>query len=609
MTYNVNKTLAYSSVIYQTALEGLGNSMTFASNSIAVGDINGDGFNDIFCAPWVSGIKAKPLVLIGDGTGKFANKTSQYFAASVTFDVAKTVSIGDYNSDGLNDLIVFDTGSEDPSDYVNGNFPGAQNQYFQQTSTGFVLQPYLPNNDTNTFNHASMMADIDGDGDTDYLGTQLGGPNFTGYGLTLGENVNGQFVDKSALLPIEIRYKLSADWSLYTGVNVQTPGSVSVADLNNDGRMDIITASYGADGVTNNESVRISTQNSDGTFSQTTVGYVPQSLKDEGCVGAVSISAGDIDNDGLKDLAIVWEGVGVSGLQILHNDGNNSFSDVTVSALGSNLFREVNVRDATGNYMPLVSSVTFADADLDGFVDLIFGQMGSSPDQYINSSGHSTGNSLFLNDKSGHFIGWTPNLTSTQFINVVGASEHPWGAGDPVIADVNGDKRMDMIFIDGINGSTITVNSVIASASSGSSTVSSTTGTSSNDKLIGTSGNDTLNGGAGVDKMTGNAGADSFVFDNIAVGGADKITDFKLTDGDVFVFDVDVFTSLAGGLAAENVVISAKPKAVDENDYLLFSTKGKLYYDADGSGSGAAVLIAGVKGSFSGIDYQSFQIV
>jgi hypothetical protein len=34
----------------------------------------------------------------------------------------------------------------------------------------------------------------------------------------------------------------------------------------------------------------------------------------------------------------------------------------------------------------------------------------------------------------------------------------------------------------------------------------------------------------------------------------------------------------------------------------------KLYYDADGSGSGAAVLIAGVKGSFASIDYTSFMI-
>lgn len=469
--YNVLATQIASNILYQASLAGLGNSMLFAPSSIATGDINGDGFNDIFCTPWISGYQAKPLVLIGDGTGKFTDQTSKYFSSSVAFDVAKTVSIADFNSDGMNDLMVFDTGSEDPSDFVNGNFPGAKNQYFLQTSTGFVSQS-LPNNGSATFNHTSATADMDADGDIDYLGTQLGGPNFTGFGLTLGENVAGQITDNSSLLPIEIRYKLSANWSLYTGLNFQVPGAVSAADMNNDGRNDIITASYGQDNLTGQMTVRISSQNADGTFSQQIVGTMPQALKDKGFAGAVSVSAGDIDGDGKKDLAIVWEAPGKSAVQILHNDGNG-FSDVTTSILGSNLFREVNVRDATGNYAPMIAGAKLIDVDHNGFADLVLSQMGSSPDQYLNSAGHATGDSLFLNDKAGHLIGWTPNLTSTQFVNAVGATDHPWGAGDPVMMDVNGDSALDMVFIDGVNGSTITVNSLIAALQTISVTSSS----------------------------------------------------------------------------------------------------------------------------------------
>lgn len=147
------------------------------------------------------------------------------------------------------------------------------------------------------------------------------------------------------------------------------------------------------------------------------------------------------------------------------------------------------------------------------------------------------------------------------------------------------------------------------------------TGTSGNDELSGLAGNDQLSGGAGddvliggegIDKLAGGTGADAFVFDNYSGSGAsaaDKIADFKISEGDTFVFDTTVFTALAGGISADNVVIGAKVKASQTDDYLIFVTKGgKLYYDADGSGSGAAVQIAGIKGSFSGIDATSFDI-
>lgn len=116
-----------------------------------------------------------------------------------------------------------------------------------------------------------------------------------------------------------------------------------------------------------------------------------------------------------------------------------------------------------------------------------------------------------------------------------------------------------------------------------------------NDKVVSGSGNDIINGGAGADKLTGGAGNDSFVFDNLAQGGIDSISDF-LTLSDVLVFEDSVFTSLAGGIAAENLVVGAGAVAQDSNDYLIFNTTGgKLYYDADGNGAGAAIQIAALK--------------
>ncbi|NMF91353.1 calcium-binding protein [Aromatoleum petrolei] len=124
-------------------------------------------------------------------------------------------------------------------------------------------------------------------------------------------------------------------------------------------------------------------------------------------------------------------------------------------------------------------------------------------------------------------------------------------------------------------------------------------GGAGNDTITTGAGADLIYGGEGADKINGGGGSDVFVFDNLAVGGKDTINDFNAAE-DFFAFDTTVFGSLAGGITAENVVVGAKAAALETDDYLIFDTQGgKLYYDADGSGAGAAVQIAVVKGSVS----------
>src|SRR5690606_27329601 len=66
------------------------------------------------------------------------------------------------------------------------------------------------------------------------------------------------------------------------------------------------------------------------------------------------------------------------------------------------------------------------------------------------------------------------------------------------------------------------------------------------DLLIGSLGDDVLNGGAGSDLMTGGAGRDEFVFDSVAAGDHDTITDFSLgSDGDVLNVS-DLLSGLGG---------------------------------------------------------------
>ena len=124
-------------------------------------------------------------------------------------------------------------------------------------------------------------------------------------------------------------------------------------------------------------------------------------------------------------------------------------------------------------------------------------------------------------------------------------------------------------------------------------------GTSGIDKIVAYGGADYLYGKGGADQLTGGTGADKFVFDTRFDGTIDQIMDFNPLE-DVFYLDNAIFTKLgSGSLSAPrkiwgtNLEDGAGAKANDSNDYLAYdSNTGKLSYDADGSGSGAAVVFA-----------------
>ena len=129
-------------------------------------------------------------------------------------------------------------------------------------------------------------------------------------------------------------------------------------------------------------------------------------------------------------------------------------------------------------------------------------------------------------------------------------------------------------------------------------------GGSGNDTLYGGDGKDTISGGEGADdligggsadKLTGGGGADRFILDVLETKTVDAITDF--TEADTLVFAQSAFMKLENA-TSENLAINKKAAELDLDDYLIYDSKtGKLYYDEDGSGSIAAIQIAGIKGA------------
>jgi serralysin len=128
------------------------------------------------------------------------------------------------------------------------------------------------------------------------------------------------------------------------------------------------------------------------------------------------------------------------------------------------------------------------------------------------------------------------------------------------------------------------------------------TGNAAANFFFGGNGNDTLSGAGGADRLQGGAGNDAFVF-NAAPGSAnsDVVVDFA-TGVDKLQMENSVMTAIGatGSFAAGDVRFWAAAGATsghDANDRIVYnSSNGNLYYDADGSGSGAAQLIATLQG-------------
>jgi Ca2+-binding RTX toxin-like protein len=112
----------------------------------------------------------------------------------------------------------------------------------------------------------------------------------------------------------------------------------------------------------------------------------------------------------------------------------------------------------------------------------------------------------------------------------------------------------------------------------------------------------------------GGAGQDCFWFYTAGTTHVDVISDFTgagATVGDVICLNDIFFTVLTvGPLEEGNFVSGAGVSALDADDHILYNTAtGALFYDADGSGPGAAVKFATISGSPDSVDFTDFEVV
>jgi Ca2+-binding RTX toxin-like protein len=130
----------------------------------------------------------------------------------------------------------------------------------------------------------------------------------------------------------------------------------------------------------------------------------------------------------------------------------------------------------------------------------------------------------------------------------------------------------------------------------------SITGNAAVNTLLGLEGDDTFDSGSGNDTLSGGDGADTYIFSSGIKGSknVDTIKDF-VSGEDKILLSADIFSKLATALGVidgndptplsdgDFFVAGAKVKPTDATSYILYDTNtGRVYYDADGNGKGAA---------------------
>ncbi|HEV2696325.1 MAG TPA: FG-GAP-like repeat-containing protein [Verrucomicrobiae bacterium] len=369
---------------------------------VVVTDLDGNGGPDIATA---NDGNTSISVLINDGKGKFG--------AAIPFTVGNRpqgIAAADVNGDGKPDLISANRFDNGVSVLTNASTT------FGPPSVPFITtQPVGHTNLIGTAVAFSVVAASSTGpqlfnyqwrfGGTNLLGATNNtlslsnlATNQSGSYTVVVTNSAGSVTSSPAILDVRLFFiQVNLALSSTPGVG-SSPQGVTVADVNGDGRLDLISANAGGSTLT------IKTNDGTGFFvtaSSPTVGSSPSMA-----------AAADINGDGRVDL--ISANYFSASLTVLTNNGNGGFGLSKTLGVGAN-----------------PEWVAVADMNGDGRLDLIS----------ANAGGNTV--TVLTNNGAGGFVGSSTN----------GVGNNPWCVA---AADVNGDGKMDLISANSVDG-TLTV--------------------------------------------------------------------------------------------------------------------------------------------------------
>jgi hypothetical protein len=394
-------------------------------SSVAVADLNGDGRPDIVVTDQPSAVVS---VLVNQTT---PGSSTPQFASPANFATGNgptSVAVGDLNGDGLTDLVVADSNANAVSVLLNQTTPGGPLNFTNHVDFATGQSP-----------DSVAVADLNGDGKPDVA---VADGSFSGYVSVL--------LNQTA--PGSASPQLAAHVDFAAG---SLPKSVAVADLNGDGKPDLVVANEYSNSVS--VFLNMTTPGAAAPSFAANVDFATGSLPD-------AVTVKDLNGDGKLDVIVANNSSTVSVLLNTTMPGTApSFAAHMDSATGQTP-TSVAAADFNGDGLPDLVTANFTDNTVSVLLNTTvlgaatvvpdFPQTtfatgteplsvvvrdlngDGKPDLLITNYGDNTA-SVLLNTT-------TPGASTPSF-----AAQQTFATGSgptfPAVGDLNGDGRPDVI--------------------------------------------------------------------------------------------------------------------------------------------------------------------
>ena len=369
MPYPVNKLLqhkedwqmadlnndGYADVIYIGGMQA--NQLTeeelkiLAEKSEIKGITTGDACGDVAC----SGVKPLPQLFLGDENHNltYANELIIDNREDPGMSLGKNILVADYNNDGVLDFYIPDHGL--------GTHDGVRDSYFLSQSNGTWLESsstHLSHDNFVVFDHGGAVGDIDNDGDMDVVITNTG-PSSYGTNTRLWCLMN----DGTGYLKKR-------------GCGGHFSFAIELGDMDGDGDLDLVQAGLEQSDCKHCNITGIVWNDGRGNFSKNNTTHLPQ--HPEVYFNVPEVSMADLDNDGDLDIVLSRAGrlyVGTA-VSIIENLGSRKFKDRGLIELrpAPKGYEAIHEANPWNGY---INMIKFRDLNKDGDMDVYMG--GPSP--------------------------------------------------------------------------------------------------------------------------------------------------------------------------------------------------------------------------------------
>ena len=344
---------------------------------------------------------------------KFVDVTKQFGLAGLTQQDRSAVDAGRLGPPDLmtGGVAVVDVNGDGWEDLFFPRVRQSDVWMLNQAGAGFKAAPagMLPGSASESHG-TSAWGDLDGDGDIDGVVGGIGDGSTVLY-LQRDDGTMAEVVDSGLVLPP------NAD------VGDQLVFGLTLTDLDADGDLDLVASGWRYNRVAADGQTAVFVNDGAAKFTE-----MPTAIPEVGRLAAFTTAAGDVDGDGILDLA----GAAAWNLsRLLTGQGDGTFVDATkTSGVGTD-----------ENGMGSVLADIDGDDDLDWFVTSVSapGCKGPLDPTAGGEVKGCTGNRLFINDGAGRF---------TDGTDAYGVRDGEWGWG-AAMEDLDNDGDLDLLHTNG----------------------------------------------------------------------------------------------------------------------------------------------------------------